>query len=114
MCQPEEAGRRVTPRCLWTVHRRRGQGIIPPPHAFPCGVPARADNSRQVPRPYTVGSFFKFSKEASYWAFSMVGNWAERFRMFAHADVAAQQQALETPLFEAQVLAPPPETEEKD
>ncbi|CAN0556924.1 unnamed protein product, partial [Ectocarpus sp. 8 AP-2014] len=49
----------------------------------------------QVPRPYTIGSLLRFSKEASYWAFSVVGNWAERFRMFAREDVADQQSKLE-------------------
>lgn len=57
----------------------------------------------QVPRPYTIGSLLRFSKEASYWAFSIVGNWAERFRMYAHEDVATQQSKLEEPLFAAQV-----------
>lgn len=57
----------------------------------------------QVPRPYTIGSLLRFSKEASYWAFSIVGNWAERFRMYAHEDVMIQQAKLEEPLFAAQV-----------
>lgn len=51
----------------------------------------------------TIGSLLRFSKDASYWAFSVVGNWAERFRMFAHVDVTAQQEALEKPLFGGQV-----------
>ncbi|CAM9916245.1 unnamed protein product, partial [Sphacelaria rigidula] len=56
----------------------------------------------EVPQPYTIGSLLRFSKEASYWAFSVVGNWAERYRMFAHVDVKAQQEALEKPLFDKQ------------
>lgn len=32
-----------------------------------------------------------------------MGNWAERYRVFAHEDVVALQSALEEPLFEAQV-----------
>ncbi|CAM9101480.1 unnamed protein product, partial [Ascophyllum nodosum] len=44
----------------------------------------------------------RFTKEASYWAFSVVGNWAERYRVFALEDVVAQQLALEDPLFKAQ------------
>ncbi|CAM9136658.1 unnamed protein product [Ectocarpus sp. 13 AM-2016] len=58
--------------------------------------------AEEVPRPYTIGSLLRFSKEASYWAFSVVGNWAERFRMFAHEDVAVQRSKLEEPLFEGQ------------
>ncbi|CAM9357293.1 unnamed protein product [Hapterophycus canaliculatus] len=58
--------------------------------------------AEEVPRPYTIGSLLRFSKEASYWAFSVVGNWAERFRMYAHVDVAAHQSKLEEPLFAAQ------------
>eukprot|EP00752_Nemacystus_decipiens_P011297 g10039.t1 len=58
--------------------------------------------AEEVPRPYTIGSLFRFSKEASYWAFSVVGNWAERFRMYAHQDVVNQQLTLEEPLFAAQ------------
>lgn len=57
----------------------------------------------QVPHAYTIGSLLRFSKDASYWAFSVVGNWAERYRVFAHPDVKAQQDALEKPLFDAQV-----------
>lgn len=59
--------------------------------------------SSQVPLPYTIGSLLRFNKEVSYWAFSVVGNWAERFRMFAHVDVVEQQATLENPLFDAQV-----------
>ncbi|CAN0561053.1 unnamed protein product, partial [Ectocarpus sp. 12 AP-2014] len=61
--------------------------------------------AEEVPRPYTIGSLLRFSKEASYWAFSVVGNWAERFRMFAHEDVAVQRSKLEEPLFAGQVYA---------
>ncbi|CAM9331787.1 unnamed protein product [Ascophyllum nodosum] len=56
----------------------------------------------EVPRPYTVGSLFRFSNDSSYWVYSVVGNWASRFRRFAHEDVAVQQTALEGPLFETQ------------
>ncbi|CAM9850452.1 unnamed protein product [Scytosiphon promiscuus] len=59
--------------------------------------------AQEVPRPYTIGSLLRFSKEASYWAFSVVGNWAERYRMYAHVDVAAHQSQLEEPLFAGQV-----------
>lgn len=50
-----------------------------------------------------MGSLLRYSKQASYWAFCVVGNWAERYRVFAHKDVVALQSALEEPLFEAQV-----------
>ncbi|CAM9381692.1 unnamed protein product [Ascophyllum nodosum] len=61
-------------------------------------------NMLEVPHPYTIGSLLRFTKEASYWAFSVVGNWAERYRVFAIEDVVAQQLALEDPLFKAQVV----------
>ena len=58
----------------------------------------------KVPVPLTRGSLLRFDKEASYWAFNVVGNWAERFRMFSHKDVVAQQTTLEDPLFASQVI----------
>ena len=58
----------------------------------------------EVPLALTRGSLLRFDKEASYWAFNVVGNWAERFRSFAHKDVVAQQAKLEDPLFASQVM----------
>ena len=69
-----------------------------------CCCSPRATKNKQVPHPYTIGSLLRFTKEASYWAFSVVGNWAERYRVFALEDVVAQQLALEDPLFKAQVV----------
>ncbi|CAN0341901.1 unnamed protein product, partial [Laminaria digitata] len=58
----------------------------------------------EVPVALTRGSLLRFDKEASYWAFNVVGNWAERFRMFSHKHIVAQQVALEEPLFASQVV----------
>ncbi|CAM9865180.1 unnamed protein product [Discosporangium mesarthrocarpum] len=59
-------------------------------------------NIEEVPRPYTVGSLFRYTPEASYWSFSVVGNWMVRFHNFAHVDVAAMQSALEDEIFSEQ------------
>lgn len=56
-----------------------------------------------MPYPYTVGSLLRFNNDSSYWVFNVVGNWASRYRRFAHEDVVAQQSVLEGLLFESQV-----------
>lgn len=55
-----------------------------------------------IPEPYTVGSLFAYSPEASWWAYCAVGNWMAKARKFIHEDVAVAQKALEMPLISSQ------------
>ncbi|CAM9710130.1 unnamed protein product [Chrysoparadoxa australica] len=55
-----------------------------------------------IPRPYTIGSLFTYTKDSTYWAFSAVGNWMAKARRFMHEDVAALQQQLEGAIIQGQ------------
>jgi dipeptidase len=41
-------------------------------------------------------------QDSTYWAFSVVGNWMAKARMFIHPDIVSTQSSLEEPLFSEQ------------
>jgi dipeptidase len=44
----------------------------------------------------------QYLQESTYWAFSVVGNWMAKARLFIHPDIVSTQQSLEAPLFAEQ------------
>lgn len=55
-----------------------------------------------VPATLSTGSLYHFSRDASWWAFAAVGNWAERMYKFIMIDVRQQQRYFESKALDAQ------------
>jgi len=59
-------------------------------------------SATQWPESYKVGSLYKFDRDAAWWAYCLVGNWADKFYRFIHPDIEAKQQELEDKIFASQ------------